>query len=243
MLEDSSAARMSSYRRNEGFAGEWLDAPARDALSVNLDIRDAAILSTTVTTMGYTLSSTDRWAEVAHFSAGRVVFAEASWLSKFISRFPSELLGDIVAVARTDSLPAAWASQHAGVADVLASPLSPQQIVGAIGRLSTLRGAERHPEIGLRVYRAASPDFGMPAMLLRIASGKTDVVQSYFRLRRFLRGYDGLGVTPEGELAANVLAPALHADAILDRVKLIVGETIDVEVVDVAASVKQTVAA
>ena len=234
-IEDSSAARMSSFRRGEGSVGEWLDAPARDAIAVSLDRRDASVLQTTVTTMGYSfVDLTERLSEIELGSGLNVMFADAAWLAPVLNRFPTESLREVIVIARTDTLPQACQAMANGVTDVLASPVSPQQIVGAIARMRTAPMFARHPECGLRIYPGPVPKFGMPAILLKMPGAESDLPSNYLRLRRFLRGYDGIGVDEAGTLVANVLAPASRAQAIVDRLSLIIGDSLKIEVAGTA---------
>ena len=69
-----------------------------------------------------------------------------------------------------------------------------------------------------------------------------DVPSLILLLRRFLRGYDRIGVDERGRLMALVYVPLEHADGVLGRMGKVLGERVRLEIAAPAVAQLQSVA-
>lgn len=239
-LYDSSAVRMQSTRQREGASGGWLSSTAMDVVAIGLGSRDSSTLRTVVEAEGqrYYRLRTNELSRLVQWT-GAAIFVGASGAGRagrVVAALPSALCAQTVVVGRGDAIDDVRQALLAGAADMLAWPLSPQQIAGAIDRLKDppqVGGGDE--STGLAVLRQGFPIHGGPGHLLRIAPpGDTGPMEAALLLRRFLRGYDVVGCDGAGALAAVVACEAAHLEAVGNRVRAILGEATAVDVVDTA---------
>lgn len=160
-IEDSSSLKGTSFRALEGANGGWRGDLAYDARSVFISAQDQFVLRTTVEAMGrgFTVvrgrdvtESPDIGEATVFVGAGR--HSRATEQARAAS---AGVTARTIVVARNDSLEDGLAALRAGAADMLASPLSPQQISGHFSALRTrlqTRRATQKPDC--RSFQAPS---------------------------------------------------------------------------------------
>lgn len=119
---------------------------------------------------------------------------------------------------------------RAGAADILASPLSPQQISGAFDRVyDAAMPRDRDTATGLRIFRREhfGPRYDLPCFPVTLAlRPKDDVPALILLLRRFLRGYDRLGIDQEGRLIALLYVAPENAATVVNRMSKVLGKRV-----------------
>lgn len=229
VLEDSSAMRGASSRQGEGPTGGWLTTIAADAAALFLLRRDEAVLAQTVATMGRSLRRpTVAEAQALGGTDPPVIFVAPNQFGRaamIAGSLPALARARMVVVARPDSLGDAAEALRRGAGDLLASPLSPQQIAGAMERVLSGVGSERGEAAGLPIYRApvARPGVACHSVLLRPAAGD-DARAVALLARRFLRGYDRIGEDGKGALVALIYCNEPDLTGVLRRMRLLLGE-------------------
>lgn len=158
----------------------------------------------------------------------------------FVASLPENLRASVAVIGRPDCMEDAIDALKLGAGDLLASPLSPQQVVGAMERLSETGALrERTKATGLPIYRADDRTGGN---LLTVKLGTGDELSlAALTLRRFLRGYDRVGEDGTGNLAALVYCPPEDMPAVVGRIEVVMGERAKVSFT--AGSVRAAVAA
>ncbi len=231
-LRDPSAVTGTGFRREEGEMGGWRTSVACDTASVALLQRDEFILRQTVAAIGrnhHPLSLND--GPLLPLHSDKIVFICAGRrdrASAFLARVDPRLRARVAIIGRADCMEDARAALRLGALELLSSPLTPQQIVGAMERLT--RPSPVNPARG---NRTGLPLLGDPVtrdgvtqehlLAVRPAPGE-EPGRAAFMLRRFLRGYDQIGEDGEGNLQALVSCPAEDVDAVLDRLHTVFGE-------------------
>jgi hypothetical protein len=235
ILRDSSSLTGESFRRAEGGVGGWLTTVPADAAGLFLRERDAYILQSTVEGMGrryYPMTiqhvrALDTWDEtpVVFISAGKRDRA-----ALVVGQCGPAVRARMVITARSDCMGDALEAMRAGAADIMASPLSPQQVSGAFDRVyDPAIPQERHAATGLRIFRKEhfGPRYGLPCFPLSLAiKPSEDVPALTLLLRRFVRGYDRLGVDSEGRLLALLYVAPEHAAAVVNRMTKVLGDQV-----------------
>lgn len=137
----------------------------------------------------------------------------------------------VVVVASPEHVQDAADALRYGAADLLAAPLSRQQITGAFDRLADpLAVKSRDEATGLPVYWLR-PRFGLPAHLVEVRPPHgADGLDVFLVLRRFLRGYDRIGMATDGSLPVIIYCSDEHIDGIVRRMELLLGPGYDVTV-------------
>ncbi len=228
VLEDSSAMRGASSRQAEGPSGNWLSTADFDASGAGLLRQDEFVLQQTV------IASNRQYTHL-HPSGGTVRSGPSEVL--FVGSGPRGCATSIlqaqsaasqartVVVTTADSASDGFHALVLGAADLLVSPLSPQQIAGAFDRLKDPSAVlERDPATGLARYRIDRWRFGMPAHQISVSLFRgVTIVEGAIYARRYLRGYDRVGVDADANLLLQVYCPADHLELILHRLQSLAG--------------------
>ena len=142
----------------------------------------------------------------------------------------------VVVVASPEHLQDAADALRHGAADLLAAPLTRQQVTGAFDRLADpLAVRARDEATGLPVHWLR-PRFGLPAHLVEVRppAGERGL-DVFLVLRRFLRGHDRIGVANDGSLHVIVYCSDTHIGGIVRRMRRLLGTQYAVTVREHAA--------
>jgi hypothetical protein len=245
-LADDSAARGTSYREGEGPPGSWFAACASDTHSIDLSPRDEALLATTVCAAGKQNTPTDPGNRAAASSG--VLFlgtGRRNGASRVVSRLSPAQRRRTVLVCRPDGLDDAHQALKMGAADLLASPLSPQQVAAAIDRIGLpVRPTARDAATGLPVYGKPISLYGHGGSVIQVQPPRhEDVRLVALLLRRYIRGYDLVGSDGNGAIQAVVFCPPEHVDTVADRIHRIAGERSQAKVLSRAQAPTSSIAA
>lgn len=210
VVDDSWSMRGANARRTEGPPGEWSWQGALDTASAGLARADAGVLQRTVEAMGMVhtfLRPDDVRAGGGSLQVPLFLGCTRSQAARrLLEAVPPHARRSVILVARGDATGDAEAGLALGAGDLLASPLSPHQVVGAVERIRA--GGS-----------AASTRLGVPRHLLRIQPAtSSDTMAVYLALRRFLRGFDHLEFEAGGTLLVSVYCPAGELPAVTRRV-------------------------
>lgn len=224
ILEDSSAITGEGTRALEGPTGGWLRFGASDAVAHALRPRDLAILAATVETDDGRFRYSPgrpvvRPGEVLFLGAGKRDRA-----TTIVSALEPAIRQRVALVAHVDQLHDASRALRAGASELLASPLSPQQVNGALLRINRANRYRRDPATGLPILGAPAADFGQACLSFVLsASGGMEVLENALLARRFLRGYDEVGCDGRGNLAIHVYADPAMQEALGGRLTRLLG--------------------
>lgn len=210
IVDDSWSMRGANARRGEGPPGEWSWQGAVDTVSAGLARADAGVLQRTIEAMGMVhtfLRPEDIRAGAGSLQTPLFLGCSRSQTARrLLEGMPPHARASVILVARGDATADAEAGLVLGAGDLLASPLSPHQVVGAVERILTG---------GI----AAPTRLGVPRHLLRVQPGTSaDTMAVYLALRRFLRGFDHVGFEAGGTLLVSLYCPAGELPAVTRRV-------------------------
>jgi hypothetical protein len=165
-----------------------------------------------------------------------VLFIAAGKLDRattVVRAVPQRIRSHCVVVARLDHMADAVGALSLGAADLLVAPLSPQQVTGAFDRIGDPGRAAKDPATGLRILDGATQArFGYPGHAIRVRpSHPEDLLSTVLMLRRYLRGYDSVGVDGNGAAVAVVYCPADHVQAVMQRMPVFLGDRVKLEMI------------
>lgn len=236
LLHEDPEVHGRSQRAYEGGFGNWYQQVVRDTWASGLIDRDEAAVWNACYQAGrdfgrIALADT----RFLPHEASRVAFVEAGQgrSLRAIKALPEAARARAVIVARPDTIDEAMDALALGAGDVAVSPLSPEQVAGSFERVGGLSKRKRHAGTGLTVYPDTEPGaHGLPSNTLGIGLPRQETVRGAFlRLRRFLRGYDRVGVDGDGSLRVVVYCPTEHAARVSERIQMLLGDGTTVRVV------------
>lgn len=227
IVDQESASRWANRRRSDLTPGAAPTGSRFRVTSEGLDERDAALLRDVVKDLGYVALPIVQRDGI--FPRDEIVYFVGAGpngdATHFTESLPITERVRVVVVAAAAHLADATAALRAGAADLLATPLSRQQITGAFDRLADpFAVTGRDESTGLPVYWL-KPRFGLPCFELEVQPLTGDEpLETFLVLRRFLRGYDRIGVTSGGALPAIIYCGAEHIAGVVTRMHRLLGE-------------------
>jgi len=233
VVDQESATRWGNRRAGDEPATVSHDVHYR-IVPVGLDPRDVATLRETVEPFGHMV--------VDGPGDGRtvVVYLVAAGQSGEAAEF----VGGLQAVDRVRTVIVTEAAQlrdavwalRAGAGDLLVAPVSRQQVLGMLDRLNDQFAVSgRDERTGLPAYYVR-PRFGLPCHLVVVQPPpNVDPMDAVILLRRFLRGYDRIGVTSSGDVPVNIYCGDEHIEGVTRRIRTLFGPSYRIEVRDHAA--------
>ncbi|MCC7366243.1 MAG: hypothetical protein IT303_17940 [Dehalococcoidia bacterium] len=252
-VHDRTALSGTSHRAGEGAMGSWRQAAARDACMAYLDPRDAFTVEATLTAMhrqvaritmrctwecGLIGGSGGAAGHALPTAHGLVCGSDSGILlaagqdgraREFVGTLSPEQRARVFVVARQDTLSDAFEALRAGAAELLSSPLSPQQVSGALDRMGQPGLVSQRNRNGVPAYRVAASN-GISAHGFAIRPGERMPAASLLLLlRRFVRGYDLVGQWPDNRLQVVAFCDDARKGAVLERLKLAAGRSAVVE--------------
>ncbi|OAI39281.1 hypothetical protein AYO38_07945 [bacterium SCGC AG-212-C10] len=243
VIADSSTVRGTSWRNGEGALGGWRSTVAFNVCGLFLQPRDQGVLEQTVLSMGRTFTAS-RPADVREWQRREdaifFVGCGKSGRAKTICQgLAEDVRARVVLVSRPDSVADMAAALNSGAGDFLASPLSPQQVSGAFERVASPPASlGRDAATGLLLLDGPASNSADPVHGLTIRQpGDGDVAATAVILRRFLRGYDLVGMSAEGELTAHVRCQPEAVLNVIQRLQLILGERAEISEVGAESAV------
>lgn len=214
LVLDSSSFRGAAARESEGAPGQWSWTVSADAVSVNLAAPDRTLLARTVEAMGgehTSVRSVDlRGAMQVQEEIFFIGCTTRNGAARIVQRLPAGLRARTVGVARLDTLADAEALVAMGVAEILASPLSPHQVIGAMER--NLRGGAAPPA-----------RLGVPRHVIRVSVEQGTELRQLLQLRRLIRGFDHVVPGKNGTLELTLYCPGPYVEAVLRRFHRLLG--------------------
>jgi hypothetical protein len=221
-LRDAASITGRSHRSLEGAPGGWIGRQPADVLPVSLSKRDRETLETTLRSMGTRVLDSGSLAE----SERPTFFVRAGRRDRartFVAASRPRARRCVV-VAALDSLEDARQALLEGAADLLAEPLTPNQIAGALDRLGTGWANARDSRTGIPLLGDGIPQtfYGLPATDLTFGAAAEPPLFMYLSLRRMLRGFDFVGLHG-GAVTARVYASSENVPGIAERLRDILG--------------------
>lgn len=233
VANNGAAGQTNVGRSAEGPFGAWFAGEPTDSVAVGLSERDAFVISSVALDGGRAFRLVEGGA--ASTSPSETLFIAASTTiraRRVLENLPSPReRARVVVVGRPDALDDAFEALRLGAGDLLVSPLSPQQVTAAYRRSQEAQsGAPRDPRSGLRIYGAELPLFGMPGNGIRVTLKSPKLLfQTALLLRRFVRGYDRVGLDQQGDLYIVAYCPADHVAIVIERLSSFLGTDAQVE--------------
>jgi hypothetical protein len=226
VIDEESVGRWTSRR------GVSVDRPggrqqrALHCHGVGLLPRDEAALRDTLQDLGHSYRDTG---SAQGENPDIVIIAADAFHEGATTEFTPEILERTVVVASEGRAEAALEFMRAGARDLLVSPLSRQQVMGALDRLADPDAfAGRDAATGLPSYRP-EPRFGLPCHLLAVEPpDETDPLDIFLTLRRFLRGYDRVGLDGDSLVPLIVYCPDDDLARVLERIQGVLGDDVPV---------------
>lgn len=226
LLNEESLARMG--RRNESGDKQPPPGSTLRAFGVGLAFEDDEVVRQAMVAMGQVYStSSPREAPYAAGDPHALLFVGAGAsvdAAAVIESIPRADRGRIIVVARQGQAFAAMEALRRGGGDLLASPLSRWQVAGALHRLDDREAViGRDSVTGLPVYRAVAR-FGFPCHVLAVRPGPgIPSVDVFLSLRRFLRGYDRIGMNTDGTLPVHLYCEDAGVQRVVQRLGMLLG--------------------
>lgn len=226
---DESAVTGTSVRAGIGPVSEWQSPHAAHACTAFLLPDDEGHVAALALQSGHSYRKAPRRTGIRTQVQGELFFigsGSARQAASVIEQLtPEERLRACV-VARFETLGDAREALALGAAEMLVSPLSPQQLGGAAHRArERLTGAKvvRNGD-GLPTLQPGPDRPGRPGQLLSITTPRHATMETMWLLRRFLRGDDRVGFGQREGLVAQVFCPDDHVEAVRGRLIHLLGE-------------------
>lgn len=237
LMDGESLARWARRRESDGPSGGWPHPHIAGLASFGLDEHDQEAASQAADGLCRAFVA-HHTPEAVHAANAHAVYlvraAQDRAATAFVASLAPELRSRVAIVASPEHTDDVGAALALGAAEVLASPLSRQQVLGAIARIAAGPEALRDEHTALPRYPVRS-HFGLPCYGLRIEADE-NVLETVLVLRRFLRGYDAVGGDGEGHALALVYCDGDELDSVLRRLGRLLGEKTTVNVIDFAAA-------
>lgn len=222
---DPAAMLGHSRRATEGAAGGWLNPGHGDAVAYALRGRDLAILATTMEADETAFRRIVRPGELHPAETVFVAAGKRDRAASFVRALDPSLRHRVAIVAHSDQLEDAKAALQAGAGELLASPLSPQQVVGALVRTEHSKPARKDSATGLSILEKPRTVFGRSCLAYTIQSKQpAQLLEIALVARRFLRGYDELGSDGRGGLRVHAYAEPVYQRRIAERLGSLLGK-------------------
>lgn len=236
LLHVGSGESGRHQRAHEGGLATWRQDVARDAWTAGLIARDEQAVGEIAWGAGRD------WAPIGFADArllpyepARVAFMAAGQgrAERAVRMLAESDRSRVVVVARPDTIDEAMEVLRLGAGDLLVSPLSEEQVAGAFERVAEAHLRQRHRDTGLTIYGNSEPGaHELPSNTIQVDLPRTETVPgTVLRLRRFIRGYDRVGVDTAGGVRVVVYCPSEHAPIVIERVKVVLGEGSNLKVV------------
>ena len=231
VLDQESASRWGNRRREgEPRGGAPVDVNYR-ATAHGLAPKDHELVAETVTNLGYTFADGGEGDPARDEHVYFVAAGPGRYAAAFTDALPVTERVRVIVVASADHLADAGEALRLGAADLLAAPLSRQQITGAFDRLADpFAVSGRDETTGLSTYWMR-PRFGLTCHLVEVTppAGERSL-DVFLVLRRFLRGYDRIGIASDGSLPALVYCSDERLDGVVRRMRILLGSNYGVAV-------------
>lgn len=230
-IYDETGVRGGGIQTTGETCSPWTPDHFTDVYSAFLGPEDTALLKLAVEQAGRVCTPVQpHHARTAAAMGDGLLFIgtnTANRATMLVESLPPEARARVVAVSRLDALGDTSGAVRAGAADFLASPLSAQQVLGTFERVADLRGSpsQRNLRTGLRVLQPSRVRAGEPCQVYRIVvPSSAEPMEAAWLLRRFLRGYDRIGVNEAGALMAHVFCLDADALEVVRRLSYVLGD-------------------
>ena len=224
VVDQESASRWANRRgADDPRGGMPVDVRYR-VVSVGLSLEDEELLREIVAELGYryveSAENLPTNSEVVRFVAA----SEDGLATAVANSLPITERVRTVVVSDAATLADAVEALRLGAADLLASPLSRQQISGQFDRLADpFAVSSRDEKTGLPSYWRRSR-FGLSCWELDVTPAPgSGPLETFLVLRRFLRGYDRIGVRDDGTLPTMVYCSDDHIEGVVQRMRRLLG--------------------
>ncbi len=199
-------------------------------VALGLSPAATAQLAATIDSLGGTLEHLQEWSQV--HAPDQLIFAWAdARLACHAASLPASLLDRTVVIADPAEIDHALVLMRAGARDLLVAPLSRQQVLGALDRMADPDAAAgRDTATGILSYRPA-PRFGLPCHLVTIEPpDELRGIDAYLVLRRFLRGYDRVGLDSGSLLPVALFCDPRDLENVVGRIRAVLGPDCSVSI-------------
>ena len=234
LLDGESLARWARRPEGDGPGGAWPHQQIAGIAVRGLDARDAVAAERAASVLSRPIFAGDEGENVNERVVWLVRATASRAATAFVAGLPEARRAQVAVVGGPGVEGDVAAALALGAGEVLSSPLSCQQVLGAVDRLAGGGAAGRDGATGLPVY-AVEARFGLSCYGLRIES-REPVLETAFALRRFLRGYDAVGGDGSGHALALVYCAPDELDAVLRRFGRLLGEGATVNVTGFAGA-------
>lgn len=205
-----------------------------DAASIHLLAGDARLLASMVRDAGYEYRQLRLRAPFTLEPEGPPVFVAAgtgSSATALLAAIEPAARPRVVVVARYDALEDLGSSLALGAGAFVTSPIDASQVTGAFARVRQAlagRAAPRHPNLGVRILPTTSTASERSSEMFGVTlKNGTPVIEAAWLLRRFLRGYDRVGVDIHGAPKAQTFCAPGDSAKVMSRIHALLGERLE----------------
>ncbi|MGE3077360.1 MAG: hypothetical protein AB7N24_22205 [Dehalococcoidia bacterium] len=224
LIRDPSFMNGTASRVGEGHLGGWRSVPHGDAVFAHLGRRDEMILGMTMEADGRRARRIANATRLQDHEFGFVRAGRVDRATRFMLSLPGEVRGRFAVVAQADQLQDAAGALKHGAREILASPLSPQQIVGAGVRSFGLVSPGRDPRTGLMRLGPPLNLYGLSHSEVKVfPRNSIDPLEVVLLVRKFVRGWDEIGIDNGGNIVLRVYAERKDLAPILGRLRFAMG--------------------
>jgi hypothetical protein len=139
---------------------------------------------------------------------------------------PADVRNRFAVVAQEDQLDDAEKALKRGAREILSSPLSPQQIVGAAVRSFNSSSPGRDAKSGLQILGSPLKAYGENHFDIRVDPRHgAPVLEVVLLVRKFIRGWDEIGADRAGNIVLRLYCERGDVEPVLARLRFAMGTT------------------
>lgn len=227
IFRDSSFVNGVGYRFEEGEAGSWNARPHGDVAYYSIGSRNESIVRATAAATGHRARRVLPHTMLQEGEVCIVGAGQSDRATRFMAAVPAGRHRYAI-LCRPDQIADAQGALLLGAGELLSSPLSPQQVVGAAIRCSRPGPAPHDSISGLPLLDDSEAPSSFTDIFAAPKPGEHPI-EAALLLRKFLRGWDEVGGDGRGGVRARLAAGPEEAARVVERLGWVLGSTFRLE--------------